>query len=303
MKEWLNQHQQALKQVLSRMRHHLLATFMMCCVMGVTLCLPSMLYVIVDNLNRLAGNVKNEPQITLFLKLDSSSATVDKIREQLSQDNMVDHYQFVDKSMAWQKLQESEGTKLVTSDLDKNPLPDAFFVFPKSVAPEAIAQLQSQLQSLDGVELAQVDANWIKRFDAILQLAKQAILVLVGLLGFALLAIIGNTVRLQIMTQREEIEVSQLIGATNSFIRRPFLYAGALYGLGGGVAAFGMLAGVVYVFNQSIAKIANLYASDFSLSLPQPTLVIGLIVAAICLGWVAAYFAVSRSLAQLGPHQ
>lgn len=303
MKEWLNQHQQAIKQVLSRMRHHLLATFMMCCVMGVTLCLPSMLYVIVDNLNRLAGNVKSEPQITLFLKLDSSSATVDKIREQLSQDNMVDHYQFVDKSMAWQKLQESEGTKLVTSNLDKNPLPDAFFVFPKSVAPEAIEQLQSQLQSLDGVELAQVDANWIKRFDAILQLAKQAILVLVGLLGFALLAIIGNTVRLQIMTQREEIEVSQLIGATNSFIRRPFLYAGALYGLGGGVAAYVMLAGVVYVFNQSIVKIANLYSSDFSLNLPQPELVIGLILAAICLGWVAAYFAVSRSLAQLSSHQ
>lgn len=105
------------------------------------------------------------------------------------------------------------------------------------------------------------------------------------------------------MTQREEIEVSQLIGATNSFIRRPFLYAGALYGLGGGVAAYVMLAGVVYVFNQSIAKIANLYASDFSLNLPQPELVIGLILAAICLGWVAAYFAVSRSLAQLSSHQ
>lgn len=303
MKEWLNQHQQALKQVLARMRHQLLATLMMCCVMGVTLCLPSMLYVIVDNLNRLAGNVQSEPQITLFLKLESDSATVDKISEQLSKDNMVDHFQFADKAMAWQKLQESEGTKLVTSDLDKNPLPDAFFVFPKSVAPEAIEQLQSELQTWDGVELAQVDANWIKRFDAILQLAKQAILVLVGLLGFALLAIIGNTIRLQIMTQREEIEVSQLIGATNGFIRRPFLYAGALYGLGGGIAACGMLAGVVSVFNQSIAKIANLYASDFTLSLPQPMLIIGLIIAAICLGWVAAYFAVNRSLAQLSSLQ
>ena len=297
MKQWLNQHQQALKQVLARMRHQLLATFMMCCVMGVTLCLPSMLYVIVDNLNRLAGNVKSEPQITLFLKLESDSATVDKISEQLSKNNLVDHYQFADKAMAWQKLQESEGTKLVTADLDKNPLPDAFFVFPKSVAPEAIAQLQSELQTWDGIELAQVDANWIKRFDAILQLAKQAILVLVGLLGF------GNTIRLQIMTQREEIEVSQLIGATNGFIRRPFLYAGALYGFGGGIAACGMLAGVVSVFNQSIAKIANLYASDFTLSLPQPMLIVGLIIAAICLGWVAAYFAVSRSLAQLSSLQ
>ena len=299
MKEWLNQHQQALKQVLSRMRHHLLATLMMCCVMGVTLCLPSMLYVIVDNLNRLAGNVESEPQLTLFLKLDSNREVADKIGEHLSKHPMVDHYQFVDKDIAWQNFQDNEGTKLSTSNLEKNPLPNAFFVFPKSITPDAIAQLQSELQTWDGVELAQVDANWIKRLDAILQLAHQAILVLVGLLGFALLMIIGNTIRLQIMTQREEIEVSQLIGATNGFIRRPFLYAGTLYGLGGGIAAYGMLTGVVYLFNQSVAKIANLYASDFALALPAPNLIAGLIFTAMCLGWLGALFAVNRSLAQI----
>ncbi len=303
MNQWLNQHQQACKQVFVRTRHQLLATLMICCVMGVTLCLPSMLYVIVDNLNRLAGNVKSEPQLTLFLKLDSDSATIEKIGEQLAKHKMVDHYQFADKDMAWQKFQESESTKLATTNLEKNPLPDAFFVFPKSIEPDTITQLQAEMQTWDGVELAQVDANWIKRFDAILQLAHQGIVVLVGLLGFALITIIGNTIRLQILTQREEIEVSQLIGATDGFIRRPFLYAGALYGLGGGIAAYGMLTVVVYLFNQSIAKIANLYASDFTLTLPAPILIAGLIFTAVSLGLVAAYFAVNHSLAQLNTHK
>ena len=238
MKQWLNQHTQALHQVLGRMRLNLIATLMMCCVMGVTLCLPGILYVIVDNLNRLAGVVQNEPQLSLFLKLDASAETIATLDKQLQNHPDIKSYRFENKDKAWQQLQLNAGTAGVANSLEKNPLPDAYFVYPKAIDPDTIDRLQKEMQQWPGVELAQADANWIKRLDAVLKLGKKAILVLGVLLGFALIAIIGNTIRLQILTQREEIEVSTLIGATDRFIRRLFLYAGAFAGLGGGIAAW-----------------------------------------------------------------
>lgn len=299
MKQWLNQHRQALNQVLSRMRRNLLATLMICCVIGVTLCLPGILYVIVDNLTRLAGTVQNEPQLSLFLKLDVSAESIAALDKQLKNHPDIKSYRFEGKDKAWQQLQINAGTAGVANSLEKNPLPDAYFVYPKAIDPDTIDRLQQEMQQWPGVELAQADANWIKRLDAILKLGQKAILVLVALLGFALITIIGNTIRLQILTQREEIEVSKLIGATDRFIRRPFLYAGALYGLGGGLAAWLILAGVIQLFNFSVADISELYASNFSLKLPQASANITMVVSAVALGFAGSYIAVGRSLARL----
>ena len=298
MRQWLNQHLQAVRVVLSRMRRNSLATLMMCCVIGATLCLPGILYVAVDNLNRLAGNIQSEPQISLFLKLDIKPEAIAALDQQLRNLPDIKSYRFVSKDTAWQQLQLNAGTAGVANNLEKNPLPDAYFVQPKALDPAAVEHLQKELQQLPGVELAQVDANWIKRLYTLLELGKKAILVLAALLGFALLAIVGNSIRLQILTQREEIEVSKLIGATDGFIRRPFLYAGALYGLGGGLAAWLLLASVIGLFNFSVADIADLYASNFRLDLPNPGLSIAMLASAIGLGWIGSYIAVGRSLAQ-----
>ena len=119
-----------------------------------------------------------------------------------------------------------------------------------------------------------------------------------ALLGLALLTIIGNTIRLQIVTQREEVEVSKLIGATNGFIRRPFLYAGALYGIGGGLAAWAILAGVIALFNYSVTGLADLYASNFRLGLPDYEIIVTIVISAVVLGWIGSFFAVNRALAQ-----
>jgi cell division transport system permease protein len=298
MRQWLNQHLQAIRVVLSRMRRNSLATLMMCCVIGVTLCLPGILYVAVDNLNRLAGNIQSEPQISLFLKLDIKPEVVAALDQQLRNLPDIKSYRFVSKDTAWRQLQLNAGTAGVANNLEKNPLPDAYFVQPKAADPAAVEHLQKDLQQLSGVELAQVDANWIKRLYTLLELGKKAILVLAALLGFALLAIVGNTIRMQILTQREEIEVSKLIGATDGFIRRPFLYAGALYGMGGGLAAWLLLAGVIGAFNFSVADIADLYASSFRLDLPNFGLSMAMLASAISLGWIGSYIAVGRSLAQ-----
>jgi cell division transport system permease protein len=296
MSLWLIQHQQPLKLVIGRMRNNLMATLLMFCVIGVTLCLPAILYTVVDNLSRLSAGVESKPQISLFLKLDASNKT--EIESQLKKHADIASFEFVSKDDAWSKMQQDKNTADAAASLDKNPLPDAFYITPKKVSPENIAHLQEEMQKWDGVELAQVDANWVKRLDTILKLGKKAVFVLVVLLGFALITVIGNTIRLQIMTQREEIEVSKLIGATNPFIRRPFLYAGVLYGFGGGLAALLILALVTLLFNFSVAEIADLYASNFRLHLPNGLSILALLASATALGWLGSYFAVNRTLAQ-----
>ncbi|MDP2248331.1 MAG: permease-like cell division protein FtsX [Nitrosomonadales bacterium] len=299
MKHWLNQHTQAIELVLKRMKDHLLATILMFVVMGVTLCLPGTLYVIVDNLNRLAGTMQSDPQISLFLKLDADSQTVNALAEKLDAHPNIEKHRFASKESAWEQLQKNTETAAVAVNLEQNPLPDAYFVTPIAMSPEEVEILQAELQQWEGVELAQLDTSWIKRLNAFLQLGKKGILVLVVLLGFALIVIIGNTIRLQIMTQREEIEVSKLIGATDSFIRRPFLYAGTIYGLGGGLVAWLLLVGIISLFNISIADLAELYASGFRLDLPTVQTSVSIIGSAVLLSWVGSYIAVNRSLSQL----
>lgn len=296
MSLWLSQHQQPLKLVIGRMRNNLMATLLMFCVIGVTLCLPAILYTVVDNLSRLTGGVESKPQISLFLKLDASNKT--EIEAQLRKHADVASFEFVSKDDAWSKMQQDKNTADAAASLEKNPLPDAFYITPKNISPDNIGHLQEEMQKWNGVELAQVDANWVKRLDTILKLGKKAVFVLVVLLGFALITVIGNTIRLQIMTQREEIEVSKLIGATNPFIRRPFLYAGVLYGLGGGLAALIILTFVTMLFNFSVTEIADLYASNFRLHLPSGLSILVLLVSATGLGWLGSYFAVNRTLAQ-----
>jgi cell division transport system permease protein len=299
MNQWLNQHIQPLRMVLGRMRQNLLGTVLMCCVMGVTLSLPAILFTIVDNLGQIAGGIESKPQLSLFLKLDASSSAKEAIAEQLKKHPDIAKYEFVSKESAWEQMQQNANTADISASLNKNPLPDAYFVTPKDIQPKSVQRLQKEMQQWDGVELAQVDSTWIQRLDTVLKLGKKAIFVLVALLGFALVAVIGNTIRLQIMTQLEEIEVSKLIGATNQFIRRPFLYAGTLYGLGGGLAAWLIVLAVVQLFNTSVTEIADLYASQFRLSMPNAPITIAILLSAVALGWLGALVAVNRSLTKI----
>lgn len=297
MRQWLNLHGQAMSLVLHRLRRNAWATLIMWCVMGITLALPGLLYIAIDNLNRVAGSVESEPQISLFLNLGIEAETIEGIRQKLAAHPDIANYRFVDRNTAWEELKRNSGIGAV-ADLEQNPLPDAFFVEPKKLDPVSIEHLHRDMQQLSGVEVAQLDAAWIKRLYAVLELAQKAVLILGALLGFALLAIIGNTIRLQVVTQRDEIEVSKLIGATDSFIRRPFLYAGTLYGLGGGIAALLFLLGITALFNASVAEIAALYSSDFSLNFLDPFSSLVLLIIAALLGWLGSYVAVNRSLAK-----
>ena len=208
---------------------------MICLVVGVAMCLPGLFYLGVDNLAKLTNHMQDETEISLFLKLDASADTVSEIDHLLANNNAIKHYHLVTKDEAWQQLQAkseaSNETNNVIQQLSKNPLPDAFFIQAKSSEPATLEALKNELQNIPGVEQALLNTEWAKRLSTLLTLGKKIILFIAILIAVALLVIIGNTVRMQILTQKDEIEVSNLMGATSSFIRTPFLYAGILYGL------------------------------------------------------------------------
>ncbi len=301
MNNWLNQHIQALKLVLKRMQDNMLSSIMICMVIGVAMCLPSLFYVAVDNLSKLTDHIQKDTEISLFLKLDTNADAIKKIERQLSQNQDIARFHLVTKEDAWEQLQLKSKSNQDVSDavtqLGKNPLPDAFFIQAKSSDPDKLIQLKNTLQSLPNVELALLNTEWVKRLSSLLKLSKKLISMIAALLAIVLLVIIGNTVRMQILTQKDEIEVSNLIGATSRFTRMPFLYAGALYGLFGGLMAVLMLMVVVHLFNLSIAQIADLYSNDFSLSLFNFELFLTVIIIAVSIGWVGSYIAVTRAIA------
>lgn len=299
MNTWLNHHSQAIKLVLSRMRNNKLSTLMICLVVAVAMCIPGLFYVGVDHLSTLTNHMQDETEISLFLKLDTNTDTVAEIDKLVAKNDAIKQFRLVTKDEAWQKLKSQSDANNAVYQLTKNPLPDAFFIQAKSTDPEALEKLRNELQNIKGVEQALLNTEWAKRLATILTLGKKIILFIAILLAIALLVIIGNTVRMQILTQKDEIEVSKLMGATTSFIKTPFLYAGILYGLFGGLLAILMIAGVIEIFNYSVAQISKLYSSDFSLSLFNTNLFFTIIGSSIVIGWVGSYLAVTRSIASI----
>ena len=297
MKNWLNQHIQALQLVLRRFKNNKLSTLLICLAIGVTLSLPCLLYAVLDSANGLASNVKSESKISIFLTLNHDDAAVENITTALKNEAQIYSFKFVGKGDALKNLQATANNDVLNS-LANNPLPDAFFIEPKKLDDDSVETLKSTLTKLDGVEEVIVDGAWLKRLNALLSLGQKALTILAGLLAFALVAVIGNTIRMQILTQQAEINLSQLIGATNSFIRRPFLYAGALYGLLGGLFALLITYIVILLFNQSLAPLAAEYQTNFALHLPSFSVCFTISAMALLLGIVAAYFAVSKSLSQ-----
>lgn len=299
MNVWLTQHAQALSLVLRRFRTNKLGTLLICLTIGITVALPSIMYTVLDSVNSLASNVKSESRISIFLALNHSDAAVQTIKTALEKNAAIKNFKFASKEEALGQLQAIDTNKDVLHSLEKNPLPDAFFVEPSKLDAESIENLKAVLSKMDGVDEVSVDGAWIKRLNYLLLLGQKAMYVIAGLLTFALVAVIGNTIRMQIITQSAEIELSQLIGATKSFIHRPFLYAGGLYGLIGGLFALLITFTVIFLFNQSLAPLAAEYQTSFSLAYPSLATSIIICLLSLVIGLISAYLAVSKSLYKL----
>ncbi|WP_020166506.1 MULTISPECIES: permease-like cell division protein FtsX [Methylotenera] len=295
MKIWLTHHAQALRLVLSRFKKNKLSTLLICLSIGVTLALPSVAYIVLDNLNGLVSSVKSESKISVFLTEKHDKALVTSIEKTLKQNPAIQQVTYVSKEDALEQLAAIDANKSILDSLQGNPLPDAFFIEPKLLEANSIDALKNDLSKLEGVETVLVDGTWIKRLNSMLLLGKKILIILASLLGFALVAVIGNTIRMQILTQSAEIELSQLIGATKSFIRRPFLYVGGLYGFGGGVLALLITWLMILFLNQTIQTIANSYQSDFNLHFLSFDEFLVILIISIALGWLSAYFSLTSS--------
>jgi cell division transport system permease protein len=234
MKAWLAHHLHSLKIAAQRFSDAPVASLFTVLVIGVAVALPGGLYLVLDNLDRAAGGIKPQAEITVFLKPDQGESQAKALAKELTGQTDIASVLFVSKTEGVLKL-ESAGLSDIAAGLPDNPLPHALVVSPGDTSPQALDALGGRLRQLPGVERVLMDTDWIKRLAALMGLGHDLVFMLAVMLGLALAAITANTIRLQIYAQRDEIEVARLIGATDRFIRRPFLYFGGIQGLAGGL--------------------------------------------------------------------
>lgn len=297
----LVQHLGVLRTALRRIFASRLGGFFNILVIGIALSLPAGMYLLLQNIQGLVTQLSGTPQISLFLSLDAKTDDVDKLRRQLAQHPAIDRVEFVARADALEQLKQSTGLADVIGGLQQNPLPDAFVIYPKPGEAQALEALRNELAKLPRVEQAQLDSAWAYKLEALLRFGRIVALILAGLLSLALVAITFNTIRLQILTQSSEIEVSKLIGATNGFIRRPFLYFGATQGLLGGIMAWLIITLSLLLLNHQLKALSQLYASQFTLHPLSFGDSISLLLFSMYLGWLGAWLSVARHLSQIEP--
>lgn len=268
-------------------------------VIGITLCLPATGFLLVKNASQLSSKIEYDAQISVFLSKDISEDQIEFISSTLKQSNLVKNLHFEPKLKAWEKLQAKLKLNSLDAGISENPLPDAFFVTLNSLDNKVIKSLHDDIQNLEGIKEVIIDSGWIKKLRSILYLIKIALFILGALLTIVLIVVIGNTIRLQTLTYQNEIELSRLIGATDSFIQRPFIYTGIFYGLGGSFINAGLLSGIIEIFNQIAYKFEHILGGLivlYNLSLNEYLLLTAL---SMIIGLFASYYAASQSLKKI----
>ena len=280
-----------------------LSSMLTAAVIAIALALPSGLYVLLDNVRSLVTNWDSNNQISLFLKSSVDEDAALKLARQVQSWREVSSIEYVSAAQALIEFRKTSGFGDVLDNLEQNPLPAVIIVQPKATIHETarVNQLAQRLRNLEQVDIAQLDMTWLSRLNAIIQLGERGLLLLVGLFGVAILLVVGNTIRLIIFNRREEILVSKLIGATNQFIRRPFLYCGIWYGLAGALLAWILVEILLALLSEPVSHLAILYGSQFSINhmrINDIALVLGL---GIGLGFLGSWFAVGRHLHAIEP--
>ncbi len=297
----MRQHLNVLLFTLRRLLATPVASTLNILIMGIALSLPAGLYVLMQNVQGLVSQSARTPQISVFLALGTTRDEAADIGKRLEQLANVARVEFVPREQALDQLKRSTGLADVIGGLKQNPLPDAYIVYPKSADTQSLDALRDELQKWPRVEHAQLDSDWARKLEAMLGFVRLGVLILAALLSIALVAITFNTIRLQILTRREEIEISKLIGATDSFIRRPFLYFGFVQGLVAGAAAWLIIAASLVLLNARLSGLAQLYGSSFTLHFLSPGDSVSLLVFAAYLGWLGAWLSVSQHLWRIEP--
>ncbi len=270
-------------------------------VLGISMTLPTTLHLLVKNVQQVSRSYDESFEISLFLKNDASATDIATLVTLLQGDAEVAKVRLIDKAAAMAEFKQQSGFGEALAFLDQNPLPDVLLVTPKKNQPAAAEALMHKLEKERFVELAKLDISWLERLAALMNLMQQAVYTIAVLLLSAALLVIGNTIRLSIMDKKAEIEVMKLVGATDAFIQRPFLYTGIWLGVFGGFLAFLVVELMLWWLQGAIATVTQLYQSDFvlnSLSLREFGY---LMLIAVTLGLVGSYIAVRSHIKAIEP--
>ena len=292
MKALMTTHAHACERAIKRLISQPMVTFLSVFVIGMAITLPLGLYVMFANINAAASRVNTEPNVNVYLALNASEQETREVEKRLKAMNNVDRVTFISRDAALAEMKRVVNLADLVASLETNPLPHAFSVRP-SVSDAAILEsLRISIALLPKVENITMDFEWAQKLRRFGTFAERLVLLLGLLLATAVVLVTGNTIRLQILTQKDEIEVSQLIGATRHFIRRPFLYFGALQGLLAGMVAVLAVFAFVWWAGAEVQALTTSYGSSFSLSIPNFKVSLAVLAASASLGWFGAFLSV-----------
>ena len=278
------------------------SSFMIVGVIGVTLALPAALHLLVANALSISGGWEDALDFSVFLADDLDLPAAERLAALIGQRADVGEVTLISAEQALAEFREQSGFGAALDQLGDNPLPHTLVVRPAAVnTPETMAVLRQELESLPETAAVQVDTDWVARFHAILDVIDQGIGIGAALLGLAIVVIIGNTIRLDVENRRDEIEVTKLIGASDGFVRRPFLWSGLWLGLFGGMLAVGLVSWGLVLLEAPMARLAGLYHGNVDLvwlSLGEAGLVIGF---GAMLGLIGSWTAAARHMRAIEP--
>jgi cell division transport system permease protein len=303
MSPWIRQHRFALGAALSTVRKAPGSFLFNVLVVAFALMLPIAGITLLDNVRPLSEQLSVDPEISVFMKLEATreeaAALQPRIRAIAAGGGNAD-VDFIPREQALAAMKAGSGLGDVIDTLGENPLPDSFKLrLSGSSAASQVDAITDQLRALPGVDVVQVDSAWVKRLAAMLAILRLALLLLAVTLGIVVIAVVFNTIRLQVLTQKEEINVSKLLGATDNFIHRPFYYTGGLLGLCAGAVALGAVVLALQPLNGAIADFARLYASEFQLEPLGALETAGVLAISAGLGLIGAMLSVQRHLARV----
>jgi cell division transport system permease protein len=300
---WAARHGQALVSTAGHLARHGLATALTVAVIGLALALPLALQVLVQNVRAATGDFTAAVGLSVYLKSDVPESRARELARLAAARSGIASVNLITAAQALAEFRSQSGFGAALDALPDNPLPHVLSVVPSAQAdsPAQLDALRDWLSRWPEVDAVQLDRDWVIRFQAILQLLQRTVLIAAALLSAGVMAVIGNTIRLEIQARRAEIEVTRLVGGTNAFVRRPFLYTGALYGLAAGAVAWGIVALARASLAPMALQLASAYGSRFLLTGPSIPELGTLLGGGVLLGWLGARIASGRELARLEP--
>jgi len=294
-------HWQTAKTAFSRLLTTPGATLMTLAVLAIALALPGVLYTGLKNVQQVAAGWEGDPRIALYLEQAVSDEQADSFSRQLLLRDDLAAVELISRTEGLKEFRALSGFGDVLQYLDQNPIPAVINVQPAAMSNDELIELQQQLEMEPQVAEAQLDMVWVQRLNSGLEVAGRVVIMLGLLLGLAVLLVIGNTVRVSIESRRDEILVAKLVGATDTWVRRPFLYTGAWYGLLGGLTGLGLIYGALMLIDTPVRQLAGLYQNSFSLLGPGLLESLLLVVFSLLLGLIGAWVAVGRYLRAIEP--